>query len=277
MKKTKILIPALGILAVTVAASVSGTVAWFTANKQVSYTAGSFQAINPSANLEITTAANANTTKTSDGNIVVTEGLKLRDASTNIDAGALTVYGATFTGSEVTGYAVKETPYKYNDAVIYVASWTATFTNKGSAGYEQDVYFNATESTFTEPGVGSEFGKCFRMAMYTNDRLLVWAPTNEATDLTHVISTTQVSAANEGYKNIRGATVPTTGSVTRDAGKAKDNYLCTVDGGASVTVQFVVWYEGADLAHCNENNVIPAASTSTLVFDGLQADTDYAA
>ena len=45
MKKSKIIVPALGILLLSAAASVSGTVAWFTANRTFEMDAGNFSVI----------------------------------------------------------------------------------------------------------------------------------------------------------------------------------------------------------------------------------------
>ena len=42
MKKSKIIVPALGLLLLSTAASVSGTVAWFTANRTYNTTISSF-------------------------------------------------------------------------------------------------------------------------------------------------------------------------------------------------------------------------------------------
>ena len=53
MKKTKVIIPALGLLVLSTAASVTGTVAWFSANNTVSASGMSIKAVNNSANLYI--------------------------------------------------------------------------------------------------------------------------------------------------------------------------------------------------------------------------------
>lgn len=52
MKKSKIIVPALAVLLLSTAASVTGTVAWFTANKVFTMKAGQFAVVNTKNNLE---------------------------------------------------------------------------------------------------------------------------------------------------------------------------------------------------------------------------------
>ena len=54
MKKSKIIIPAAAILALSVGASVTGTVAWFTASSRVSVTANNLAVINAQGALSAT-------------------------------------------------------------------------------------------------------------------------------------------------------------------------------------------------------------------------------
>ena len=53
MKKSKIIIPAAAILALSVGASVTGTVAWFTASRSVTLTGKNVAAINAAGDLEV--------------------------------------------------------------------------------------------------------------------------------------------------------------------------------------------------------------------------------
>lgn len=54
MKKSKIIIPALGVLALSTAASITGTVAWFTANRTATITAGNFAVVKTGGDLSVT-------------------------------------------------------------------------------------------------------------------------------------------------------------------------------------------------------------------------------
>ena len=80
MKKSKIIIPALAIIAFSTAASIAGSVAWFTASRTANITAGNFAVVKTSADLAYKVEEGAATTVS--GNTVVFDGL-LTDGSVN--------------------------------------------------------------------------------------------------------------------------------------------------------------------------------------------------
>ena len=57
MKKSKIIIPAAAILALSVGASVTGTVAWFTAARTASFTGNNLAVVNAAGDLKVTLSA----------------------------------------------------------------------------------------------------------------------------------------------------------------------------------------------------------------------------
>ena len=61
MKKTKIIVPALAMIALSTAASIAGSVAWFTASRSATVTASSFSVVKTSANLDCTVGAGIGT------------------------------------------------------------------------------------------------------------------------------------------------------------------------------------------------------------------------
>ena len=80
MKKSKIIVPALGIIALSTAASITGTVAWFTASKTAQISAGEFAVTKTSNNLKVALTKGAGTSI--NGNTVeVLDYHKLTDAS----------------------------------------------------------------------------------------------------------------------------------------------------------------------------------------------------
>ena len=83
MKKTRILIPALAMIAFSTAASIAGSVAWFTANRQTNIQAGTYAVVNTTANLKHSVAAGVATSVESATATVVTvvDGNKLTDGS----------------------------------------------------------------------------------------------------------------------------------------------------------------------------------------------------
>ena len=80
MKKSKIIIPAAAILALSVGASVTGTVAWFTASRSVTLTGKNVAAINAAGDLKVKlTAGNGTTVKDNAVNLSY-----LRDVSMDV-------------------------------------------------------------------------------------------------------------------------------------------------------------------------------------------------
>ena len=65
MKKSKIIIPALAMIAFSTAASVSGAVAWFTASRQASINAGTYAVVKTNANLAVQVTSGIGTTASS--------------------------------------------------------------------------------------------------------------------------------------------------------------------------------------------------------------------
>ena len=53
MKKTRIIAPALAIIAFSTAASIAGSVAWFTASRQVTINAGSYAVVKTNSDLTV--------------------------------------------------------------------------------------------------------------------------------------------------------------------------------------------------------------------------------
>lgn len=78
MKKSRIIIPALAMIAFSMAASITGAVAWFTAQRTVSFNAGSYAVVSTTSNLECEITGGVGTS-VSNGIVVV--GGKLTDGS----------------------------------------------------------------------------------------------------------------------------------------------------------------------------------------------------
>ena len=80
MKKSRIIIPALAMIAFSVAASVTGAVAWFTASRSAQISAGSYSVVKTSADLKASIAPGVGTSVNTNTNTVSFNGL-LTDGS----------------------------------------------------------------------------------------------------------------------------------------------------------------------------------------------------
>ena len=84
MKKSRIIVPGMAVIAFSTAAAIAGSVAWFTASRTVTISAGSYAVVKTTTNLEVELFDGVGTTVTnSDDNYSVTFGGKLTDASFN--------------------------------------------------------------------------------------------------------------------------------------------------------------------------------------------------
>ena len=173
-KKSAVVIPALARIAVTAAASVSGTVAWFTAAKTVTATAGQFQASYNDGNLSVTASSWMATTNklgsptlnqtilsipTEGKDVTVTEGVTFTDASYDLATDTLYSDVVKDDGSapdqfESKGTSVKDNNQWVSDAankVVYGVVWNYTFTYKFGAdiAYKYDLMFSQSKSSLT--------------------------------------------------------------------------------------------------------------------------------
>lgn len=225
MKKSKIIVPALGVLLLSTAASISGTVAWFTANRSFSTSAGSFAVVKTNANLDAVVTAGLATKVVEGGNPVVqfapasgTDVHELTDASfdhktathdiyaPNADGSAVAkkVALANATADSVAATGIQRDQYVVGTApavthkVFSVATWTIAFsTTFTGAQRNYALYLDGLESRVTKVGDGSlTTGNGFRIAFVDNGdnegnaqtgiNPRVWADNRVATGVKHV-------------------------------------------------------------------------------------------
>ena len=142
MKKTRILIPAMAMIAFSTAASIAGSVAWFTANRTASVNAGTYAVVKTSANLAV--EVNEGLATTVDSNNIVSLGNnKLTDGSFNHKTGK--IYQPNEDGTAI---ATTNGEVAYNDPQIATKLDRGT-VNAGESN-EGKVYTAATfELVFT--------------------------------------------------------------------------------------------------------------------------------
>lgn len=207
MKKSKIIIPAAAILALSVGASVTGTVAWFTASRTATISATNLAAINTAGDLSVSLEA-VNGTTTS-GNTVTLSYLRdvsYDDKTDNAFVAVLdtkgenvlatrqlsekeeTSYSTVTVGGATWGGTTSVKVYYYN-------AWKATFTTTSNAN--NYLLFDSTRTVskiFNEENENEVIGndsiyKAVRVGMTCGGYSFVWAPyTSLADTQVHYIS-----------------------------------------------------------------------------------------
>ena len=148
MKKSRIILPALGVLILSSAAAVTGTVAWFTASRIASISASAITAYNPESGLKVT-LANVNSAALDGASIGTAVGAgdtaatvthsNIRDGSVDLANGR--VYGSNL-GED--GELDGTTPYK----LIRDGDTGTADLKAGTAGSTDYYYANVYKATF---------------------------------------------------------------------------------------------------------------------------------
>lgn len=156
MKKSKIIVPALGIILLSTVASVTGTVAWFTANTKYNVNVSTFEIGRLTGDL---TCNLANVAGTTVDNTVGQAKVELKTKESNVTYNSI-LGDASYSGSSTTFYSVKG-----DDRNVTASSGITTFTTvdngyrnitgeTASAAYknaenEDCLYFYAVSRTMT--------------------------------------------------------------------------------------------------------------------------------
>ena len=207
MKKSKIIVPALGILAFSTAAAVTGTVAWFTANRQATISNTAMVAFNPEAGLNIklvNPSAGVTLTTAGPGQAVSAAHKDLRDGSVDIHTDTHKVFGSNL-GAD--GQLDPTNPYKLIPDSGATAGYEAGtkingtkyyYANKYEAQFElaaansQDSYgilFDNTK-TSTAGSVASDIQNALRIGFRCNDtdKFFVVAPFRTAMENNYTVA-----------------------------------------------------------------------------------------
>ena len=289
LKKSAVVIPALARIAVTAAASVSGTVAWFTATREATVTGGTFLAGTNEGDLVVTATGGTGvtTSENKDSNtqtITVLKGLKLLDAS--YSGTALTEPTPFWTDVENGEHKYKAVSQQYdtNSNYYYGVSWNLTFsidvTNSTS---DYDIFFNANGSSATETtsGATKTAFRVFRQSVTSTNTSIVWAPFASTAEVngteghklgyvSSVDDTTLYSIAGAKTHGLISKENTSLNTLALDKGtknNERGDWLakCVRDNEnhrATATVQVVVWFEGLD-ANMISNNLNNISSIST--------------
>lgn len=302
LKKSAVVIPALARIAVTAAASVSGTVAWFTASKTA--TAGNFQASYNDSNLSVkATSWMATTNKlgsptlnqtilsipTEGKDVTVTEGVTFTDASYDLATDTLYSDIVKDDGSDPDTFESKgnnveqDNKWVSNAAnkVVYGVVWKHTFTYKFGADIANnyDLMFSPSKSKLdaandTAAGLRIALvGKGFDNSK--NKNAVVFANEGYDTDAVNHISGTDGSTTP--YKSLYMIHADKDDTLTEGVSHTdKKGYLGTfapqtANTDVTIDVRVVAWFEGTDY-HVDSKLGLSAAS-ATLGFKVVKAGT----
>ena len=261
MKKSKIIVPALALIAFSTAASITGTVAWFTASRSAVVTAGTYSIQSTATGLSYsvgngvaTTGSGANGSVSLNSNTELTDGSfdhvnKLFFAPTADGTALADPNGISLSDAQLATKLVRAT----KSTITYYTAATFTLTVSyefGETGDTMALYLDATKSHFYKAGTTtapSKMGKALRVAIV--------GQTDDVTT-TKVVGLAD-SNANSKYINYDHASTGAAGSFAAHG----DSYASgLIDSGFAAS----------------ENATLPAASgDSRITVSAAEARTDY--
>ena len=174
MKKSKIIVPAIAMIAFSTAASIAGSVAWFTASRQVDINAGTYTVVKTTTNL--TTKLTGGIGTSASGNVVsVPTTTLLTDASFDYDNQK--IYAPKADGSAIDSTKTVELASATAEnlkretltsgAVVYSAvTWDIEFVlGFGATAGDYGLYLDEAHSSFVGTGSENYTAKGFRIAL----------------------------------------------------------------------------------------------------------------
>ena len=220
-KKSKIIVPALGLILLSTAASISGSVAWFTASRTATVDTGTFAIVKTDGTLGSSLTDGVGT-DTSTGTVNPITGATLANASYNPstkqlytnkgDQGASGFRELGGNTSHSTAEADNAHAWKVstNAKVYYAFSWKVTLTYTWSADDTPlNVYFDYNASSVAnramQEGQTSTANKTetgFRVALLGPTHNVVWGKLQGAANLKGVYGTGANNAAVYGQTNL---------------------------------------------------------------------------
>lgn len=284
MKKSKLLAPAFAFLALSTAAAVTGTVAWFTASRVVTISASAITAYNPEENLRVDLASASDgativrnfDNETSHGenhaNDATVTIAGLRDAS--VDLSDETVYRSILSedGGTVAGFESVATPYSAGtykkDAssaavnIYYAAYYEATFSLvSGASDKTYDLLFDNTRTVAQNPGeLALAAGLRIGYIIEESSKMFVVAPFKDSGALQHVVG--ENSTDLENYASDISFYSGNTGTFTM--GQLQGQGSATVDN--ELVAKVYTWFEGCDSTVINGNVNIDSLLSVALDF-----------
>lgn len=275
LKKSAVVIPALARIAVTAAASVSGTVAWFTATHTVTATASNFNATYNDGNLELSVASAQATggdkavkaLAINGHDVTIDDGILFTDASYNAVADELWSDKEKDDGSNATTFETKGASTNastgwvadLNSKTLYAVTWTYTFKYKFGTDVSKDAKLafdpSLSSMTCTNDNAFSGVSGGFRRAMTCGDTTIIYAP-RSATIFTYITATdgttatyTKTCISSNDQKDNTAYELGTFNKPSTANSYSND-----------LAVRVVAWFEGTDTTHTITNATLASVS-----------------
>ena len=308
MKKSRILVPALAMIAFSTVASIAGSVAWFTANRTISVNAGTYTVVKTTANLEVEVNPGIATSVTD--NVVSLGDNVLTDASFNHKTGKIYEPNESGTAIETEnayncsasdlerGTLPSPSTGKVYSAATFELVFTITF---GSSSGDYGLFLDnaAGKTSFAVSGGGTAAtAKGFRTAFYPSgsgehgratvladleDKTATWdhdgdAETAAVNAVRYVASTsnyvgTDYSASDYDLIDTNYSTAVPTNNPAKSACATRPDYLgyFAFSANSEVTLTFtcVCWFEGTD-PEITPNATNFQSVISTLCFEAVK-------
>ncbi len=304
-KKSKIIVPALALITATTVASVTGTVAWFTATRSVTITGNKFVATKLESKLNVTLTEGVGTTvDSSNGTVSMGANDKLTHGSYNakiispteqgnlyvakvsddgesvesfIDLGTEATAKTQTASSSSNNWIARADTTKGN--VYYGVSWTMTFSLESATTNQTDyLLFDVAGSSFTNKATTTTDPTTmpgFRIAFMTDKTFLVIGGDSTKTHVKGTTSDSTESFEDKRYEvitaNTEKASDITTSSTSDSLSESK---FCLGEVGTSaakkeLAVKCVAWYEGTDA------NVADTVSSKTVNMSEVEATLSF--
>ena len=131
MKKSKLLVPALGILSISTVASITGTVAWFTASRTATVNAGDFAVVKTNADLNYVLGAGHGTFVVSDAISLTNEGGSIVNTMTDASFNHIITEGAAPNDNDETYYIPNDAGSAIDHKITMAAATNDTNATTG--------------------------------------------------------------------------------------------------------------------------------------------------
>lgn len=284
MKKSKVIIPALAMIGLSSVASITGSVAWFTAQRTGRITTQDFVVTKIDGDLSLALTSGAGTSCTDSGlthTVGVISGAKSKDVSFNPTSHQLYNARDNATAFETVGnttdYSHEQAshPYLLTGTTYYAFTWKVTISmnDTGLATSAMNVFFDYRDYDSTT-NVGSKMesslqdgqtdqdkdtSKGFRIALISTNKTIVYAGLGTAAELKaigevesalaeHAYGTAPVNSGFSYFASDKYAL----GSVAAATATAKTSYQVAKDSDAQNTQTARPDYLGS-LVNTNEN------------------------